>query len=189
MDVEIVLVPFELRPDMPDEGFQRSEFEEGGHSYRVKEHVLGLAEREGFPMVTPPFLPKTHLAHTLVEIARDQGDERHRELHHAVFGAYFGQARDSGSKDVLLALAEDHGMDTDEVITAWDEDGYAERLHQFSHLAMHLGLDSTPAALICNELLIGSRPYGVVRDALERCLVTPESVEKELADEDSEAAG
>jgi predicted DsbA family dithiol-disulfide isomerase len=188
MDVEIVLTPFELRPDMPEEGYQKSELEEAGHSDRVRDHLLGLAEREGFPMVIPPFLPKTHLALTLVEMARDQGEESHLKMHHAVFGAYFEHNRDIGSRDVLLGLASDHGMDTKQVVTAWDEDGYAERLHQFRHLAMHLGLESTPAALICNELLIGSRPYAVFRDAVDRCLVTPESVEEELADQDEESS-
>jgi hypothetical protein len=45
-------------------------------------------------------------------------------------------------------------------------------------VGLHLGIDSTPAALICNELLIGSRPYAVFKDALDRCLITPENVQQ-----------
>jgi hypothetical protein len=57
----------------------------------------------------------------------------------------------------------------------------AERLHQFRHIGMHLGIESTPAALICNELLIGSRPYGVLKESVDRCLVTAENVEQEAS--------
>ena len=45
-----------------------------------------------------------------------------------------------------------------------------------------MGIDSTPAALICNELLIGSRPYQVLRDSIDRCLVTADNIEDEAAD-------
>ncbi len=47
---------------------------------------------------------------------------------------------------------------------------------------MHLGIDSTPAALICNELLIGSRPYQVLKDSIDRCLVTAENIEEEVGE-------
>ncbi|MDZ4064255.1 MAG: hypothetical protein U1E22_06245, partial [Coriobacteriia bacterium] len=63
-----------------------------------------------------------------------------------------------------------------DVDTAWDTGTYDGRLHKFRQMAISLGLDSTPAALICNELLVGSRPYRVLADALERCMVTPGNV-------------
>ena len=58
-----------------------------------------------------------------------------------------------------------------EVAEAFADGRYDERLHQFRHLALELGISATPSALICNELLIGTRPYEVLEASMERCLV------------------
>lgn len=168
VDFEVFLVPFELRPNMPVEGLDLSEAG-SGHSERVDEYLARTSEKEGFPFIQPPFLPSTHRALVLGELARDEGEAVHRRVHAAVFRAYFGEGLDIGSADVLREIARRTGIDTDALEQAWEDGAYDERLHQFRHVAMHLGLDATPAALICNELFIGSRPAGVLREALERC--------------------
>ncbi|MBU4555400.1 MAG: DsbA family protein, partial [Actinobacteria bacterium] len=54
-DVDIVLVPFELRPDMPDEGHNVSELEAAGMDHgHIEEHLRDLSLREGFPLTIPP---------------------------------------------------------------------------------------------------------------------------------------
>jgi len=177
--VEFVLVPFELRPDMPEEGYQMSELEASGHSDRVEEHLMRLSQRDGFPLVLPSFLPKTHRAIALGEIGRDQGPEVHRSVYRAIFDAYFAHGLDIGTEDVLLGIARDQGFNENEVHRIWDEGVYDERLHQFRHVGMHLGLESTPAALICNELVIGSRPYQVLKESLDRCVLDADNIEAE----------
>ena len=167
---------------MPEEGYQMSELEAAGHSSHVEDHIERLAAKDGFPWHNPPFLPKTHRALTLGELARDRGEEAHWAMHKAIFTAYFGEMRDIGSEEVLLDIAGAHGFDGPAVQQAWEEDALGERLHQFRHVGMHMGIDSTPAALICNELLIGSRPYQVLRDAIDRCLVTADNIEEEAAE-------
>jgi predicted DsbA family dithiol-disulfide isomerase len=168
LEFDIFLVPFELRPAMSEEGLDLAEVGTG-HSERVDEYLERTAEKEGFAFSQPPFLPSTHRALVLGELARDQGDELHRTVHAAVFRAYFGDGLDIGSAEVLRGIAVEVGLAADELEQAWNEGTYDERLHQFRHVAMHLGLDATPAALICNELFIGSRPAGVLREALEKC--------------------
>lgn len=146
------------------------------HSERVEQRLLELAEEAGHPMVLPDLVPNTHLAIVMGEYARDSGDGVFRRVHGAIFAAYFGEGRDIGRRDVLLDAAVAQGLDRSAVERAWDEGAYEARLHEFYHLTIHLGIVTTPAALICNELLIGSRPYGVLLEAVERCLVTPETI-------------
>lgn len=185
--IDLVLVPFELRPDAPAEGLSAAA--EGlGHSERVEQHLIKAAKEEGRDMVLPDLVPNTHLAMALAEYARDLGEETHRRVHTAIFDAHYTAAADIGQRDVLLAIAREAGLDPDAVTTMWDDGRYDGRLHEYVHLAMHLGIDSTPAALICNELLIGSRPYGVLREAVQRCLLTPETIESEMAAHADESA-
>jgi predicted DsbA family dithiol-disulfide isomerase len=181
VDAEFLLVPFELRPDMPEEGYSQSELEVAGTSSRVEDHIARLAAKDGFAWANPPFLPKTHKALTLGEIARDQGVETHWRMHQAIFGAYLGEGHDIGSESVLLDIAKEEGFDPEGVAEAIAGDAFGERLHQFRHVGMHLGIEATPAALICNELLIGSRPYGVLKDAVDRCLVNADNIAEEAA--------
>lgn len=167
LDFELVLVPFELRPGMDS---PIDLVEQGtGHSSRVDEHLERIAEKEGFPYVQPRLLPNTHRAIVLAEIARDRGHAVHRLVHREIFAAYFAQGLDIDAEETLLEIGAEAGITEQEVRDAWDQGVYDERIHQFRHFALELGLDATPAALICNELLIGSRPVRVLRESLERC--------------------
>lgn len=186
MTLELVLVPFELRPDAPPGGLS-AEAEGLRHSERVEAHLIAAAREEGREMVLPDLVPNTHLAMALAEYARDLGEDMHRRAHDAIFDAYYVGGRDIGSREVLLDVASDLGLEPADVTEAWDSGRYDQRIHEYAHLAMHLGIDSTPAALICNELLIGSRPYGVLREAVQRCLLTPEKVEEEMGAAEADA--
>ena len=162
---------------MPPEGMSAKEHGLA-HSERVEEYLRRVAREGGFPLLMPDHVPNTHLALTLGEWARDAGEERHVATHRAIFDARYGRGLDLGSRQVLLGIAASLGLDTQDISRAWDERRFDERLGQFRHLALYLGVAATPAALVCNELLIGSRPYQVLSDALGRCMVTPASAER-----------
>ena len=189
-DAEIVVVPFELRPNIPLEGVSASA--EGlTHTDNVEKYLIRAAKREGMEMQLPDHVPHTRLAMAMAEVARDTSRELHRATHLALFHAYFGQGRDIGRKEVLLDVSEEVGLEPQDVVAAWLEDRYANRLHGFYHVALSLGIDAVPAALICNRLVIGSRPYKVLEDQLEECLLTREKAEASaagIAEDDQEDA-
>lgn len=184
---ELFLVPFELRPGLDPAGVPIEELG-GAHSEHIEEHMQRMAREGGLPLVFPDFVPNTHLALALGEHARDQGPDVHERVHEAIFEAYSGHALDIGALEVLLDLAEREGLQRDEVVAALESGRYDERLHQFRHFALALGVTATPAALVCNELFIGTRPYQVLADALERCLVDARTIaEREGAADDAGA--
>lgn len=169
-EVDLFLVPYELRPALPAEGVPIDQI--GRHSERVEDHMRKMAKEGGLRLAFPEFVPNTHYALALGEFARDLGPEAHEAIHHALFEAYSGEGRDIGAEGVLLEIAESHALDAAEVSRAFEEGRFDERLHQFLHLALAMGVSATPSALICNELFIGTRPYRVLEESLERCLVT-----------------
>jgi predicted DsbA family dithiol-disulfide isomerase len=177
-DAELVVVPYELRPQLPAAGVSISEVG-GAHSERVEEHMRKMAEEGGLTLLLAQFVPNTHLALALGEYARDTGPEVHERVHEAIFSAYNGYGEDIGDVQQLLRIADEQGLDSADVTTALSEGRYDERLHQFHHLALGFGITATPSALICNELLIGSRPYRVLEESLERCMVTADTIAEE----------
>ncbi len=158
---------------MPAEGF--SAVEHGlGHSDRVEGHLVRVAADEGVKMTLPDHIPNTHLALLMGEVARDGGSALHWATHMAIFSAYYADGADIGDREVLLGLAKGlEGLDAAAVEAAWVGGLHEERLEVFRHVAEHMGIDATPAAVICNELLIGARPYEVMQAAVDRCVAAP----------------
>jgi predicted DsbA family dithiol-disulfide isomerase len=171
---EVLPIPFELRPDMPDEGVSAVEYGLD-HPPHVEEFLKRQASAEGCEMLLPDLVPKTHRAMVAGEVARDAGPEIHRRLHGALFDAHYVQGRDIGDPSVVLAVAEEAGLLGRAVENAWERGTHERRLADFKDLAHFLGVGGTPAAVICNELLIGTRPYTQLAESVKRCLITPES--------------
>lgn len=146
----------------------------GEHSGRVTDHMFRMAREQGVPFRVVTHVPNTHRALALGELARDRGVETHRRVHMAIFTAYQGEGLDIGSPSVLLRLADEAGLDAAELAEAWETGRYDERLNEYRDFAIAIGVRVTPTALICNELLIGSRPYGALETALGRCMVSPD---------------
>lgn len=171
-------MPFELRERIPLEGWSATEHGIR-HTERVEEFIVRQAAEAGLPMIDPipDILPNTHWAIVTSEVARDAGAEAYRAVHDGIFRAYFGDGRDIAREDVLLDVAARAGVDPDKVRDAWKSEEYEQRIHAMRHLALSLGVSSIPVALICNELLIGSRPYRLLAESVERCLLTRASVE------------
>jgi predicted DsbA family dithiol-disulfide isomerase len=177
-DIEVVDVPLELREMLPPEGISASA--EGlTHSEHYEAHLAKEAAAHGVAMRLPDLIPNTHRALIAGEVARDAGSEEHRRLGDAVFSAYFGEERDIGDPAVLLDVVAGAGIDPASVEAAWGSERYEQRLHSFRHLAIALGVTATPAALICNELMLGSRPLKVLEAAVARCLSAPPIVAAE----------
>lgn len=174
-EVDVFLIPFELRPTLDTAGVDVSTIG-APHSDKVMEHMQRMAREGGLTLRFPSFVPNTHKALAVGEYARDAGTDTHEAVHEAIFRAYNADARDIGETDVLLGIAGDAGLDVEDVAKALEEGRYDERLHQFYHLALSMGISATPSALICNELLIGSRPYQVLEESVRRCVVTHEDV-------------
>lgn len=167
-------IPFELRPGLPPEGVSAAEHGLG-HSPRAEEHVRREAASFGRDVTLPDRIPNTHLAMVAGEFARDSGEHTYRTLHERIFDAYYTEDRDIGDRATLRALAEDAGLDPHELDAAWDEGRYEDRLHEIQHLASHLGVVMTPSAFVCDRMLVGSRPYGVVAQMVRECIARQEA--------------
>lgn len=166
--VVLDFIPFELRPAMP----ARVDPEVVGatHSPRVEEYLDRVAAEEGIPLVHPDFVPNSHNALALAELARDAGPSYYESMHAAIFNAYLGEGRDISDRMVLSRIAEKEGFDSAQVRDVWDERLYDERLEALRNYAIQIGVGATPSAIVCDRLLIGSRPYGVLEQALAACL-------------------
>ncbi|MFO1426610.1 MAG: DsbA family oxidoreductase [Steroidobacteraceae bacterium] len=112
----VTWLPFELNPDLPSEGMERSayllqrfgdvnRFAAGQQQLRELGHELGIDYR--FERVAR--MPNTRRAHVLLAWARRGA--RQSMLKRALLAAYFTEGRDVGDPQVLVAIAGEAGLD------------------------------------------------------------------------------
>ena len=138
--------PFDLHPEYPPEGVPRGE---------VSPQMVERFAAEGLLWNPPPVRPNSMGALRLAEHARAQN--RFDAMHGRLMDAYWAEAQDIGSTDVLRALAAEAGVeDPDEVLAT---DAYLDVVRGSTREAQLLGVTGVPAFVLAGRLLVlGAHP-------------------------------
>jgi predicted DsbA family dithiol-disulfide isomerase len=180
VEAEIRFHPFELNAAMAPEG--ENIVEHIGRKYgatpeqsaatraMIRERAGGL----GFSMAMTDDsrIYNTFDAHRLLHWAGLVGDQRALKL--ALFTAYFTEGRNPGERAVLLAAAEQAGLDTTEAGRVLDTGLYAEEVRAEESLWQSRGIQSVPAIVIDQRYLIsGGQPPEAFEQALRQIAAEP----------------
>ncbi len=91
-------------------------------------------------------LTNTRLALEAAEFARSK--RAYHAMHSELFKCYFREGQNLGDRQVVLAAAEQCGLDADELEAALDEGVFADKVKQGSVEAKRLGVTAIPAFFI-----------------------------------------
>ena len=167
--------PFELNPDMPAEGRERTAYRAAkfgpAKAQQLDQQMTATGREVGiiFAFDKQPRTPNTRLAHRLIWQAQRQGLEAQNALVDRLFKAYFEQGLDIGSKDVLLELANAAGLDPNDADFALDDDSSLEAVLDLEAAGVNLGIRGVPFFLLINKYAIsGAQPSEVWQDALSK---------------------
>lgn len=171
--VDLHFQPFELNPRMPADGedaAQHLKAKYGMDDVQLAQSREVLHERGaavGFHFGERPRIWNTFDAHRLLHWAGQKG--RQRQLKHALLQAYHGQARNPGATDVLLDLAAQVGLDTDEAAGIIRSSAFAGEVREAQQLWQQAGIHAVPAVVINQRHLIqGGQPPEVFEQALRQ---------------------
>lgn len=118
-------------------------------------------------MVTPDIIPSSRRALEASEYAREQG--KHEEFHHNVFRKFYGQGMDLHDWAVLIAAAEEAGLDAEEMKKRTEAGYYKETVDNSTTQAQILGITGVPAYILGNRyVIIGAQPYSVFQETMAR---------------------
>jgi predicted DsbA family dithiol-disulfide isomerase len=163
---EVEWVPFDLHPEYPPEGIPRANLERR-YGEDFSDHVRQMIEDAGFKYDPPPVIPRSMRSLELAELARDEG--RFRQLHQALFEAYWSRGLDIGIIDTLLEIAAEAGLDRDNAHEALADGRYRERIASTTQVAYELGLGGVPAWLIDDRLVVsGAQPHEMFGKAMSQ---------------------
>ena len=174
---------FELNPDMPEEGEERTAHiaRKYGRTIERSKEVRGrmreAAEAAGVsldyegPEPAPEAMMwNTFDAHKLLTWALEEhGAEAQTRLKLALFEAHFNQRRRIGERDVLLAVAEEAGLDREAAAVALDSEDLARKTRVEERAAMEMNITGVPAMIVEGRFIIpGAQPPEAYVNALRR---------------------
>jgi predicted DsbA family dithiol-disulfide isomerase len=173
LSVELRWRPFQLNPEMPQEGTPWSDFELqkfGGHekAQQIFARVTSAGAEDGidFRFDRIQVAPSTLNAHRLVLFAREEG--REWEAVAALFSAHFTEGRDVGDIDTLVAIAEGIGLDVAAVRDYLQSDRNAEAVTESQEEAYSVSVQGVPFYVFDNQYaLSGAQPLETFLWALD----------------------
>lgn len=167
IEVEARWMPFELNPDMADEGttqeahlgkvYGRSPVELA----EMRQTMLARAEEVGFPMTArgpngePAMMWNTFEAHKLLRWAlAEHGPEAQTRLKGALLEAHFRDHRRVGSRDVLLDIAAEQGFDRAKATEALEDEALAIATRMEEKRGLEAGINSVPSFVFAGRYLV-----------------------------------
>ena len=173
-DVEVVYHSFELDPSFPS-GQTIPTMEMLATKYNLSPadaeaaegRVAAMAGAEGLGFRPDRVLGNTFDLHRVLHLAHDQGFQ-HRLLG-AIYQAYFGQAADVFDPAVLAGLAQEAGLDPEDVHQVLDSDDYTADVRQDEEQARQLGITGVPFFVLDGRLGVsGAQSVDVFAEALRQ---------------------
>ncbi len=143
VEARIEWLPFQLNPDMPEQGVARADYRrakfgsvEKGRTLDARVAQEGAGEGIAFAFDRMQRTPNTVAAHQLIDLAQAQG--KAGPVVDVLFRAYFEEARDIGDAAVLKEIAEGAG------VTGWPESTDRAKVAEQEERVRDLGISGVP---------------------------------------------
>ncbi|MCB2058624.1 MAG: DsbA family oxidoreductase [Novosphingobium sp.] len=165
---EIRWLPFELNPDMPEEGEGQADHiaRKYGRSPQEAEanraRLVAIGERAGYSFAyagagdpPPAMMWNTFAAHKLLKWALiESGAEAQNRLKLALFDAHFQQRRQIGDPQVLADVAASVGLDRDGALAAIADEALGQIVRREEAQAWDMNISGVPAMVVNGKFLI-----------------------------------
>jgi len=164
IEVDLNFLPFELNPDIPKTGtdhktYLADKFGSRERYDQLTEHVVNVAAGEGlkFNYENQSVMPNTLDAHRLIQYAKKSGKQP--AIKEALMKAYFEQGIDLSKQENLLNIAEQNGLDRDEVKSFLSSEQGILEIKQQEQANHQRGISGVPFYIINNKYGVsGAQP-------------------------------
>jgi predicted DsbA family dithiol-disulfide isomerase len=158
-DVQVCWHPFQLNPSMPKAGISRKEyrtrkFGSWERSMELDAKVIAVGETEGihFAFDKMERTPNTVDSHRLIWLADQRGCQD--AVVEAVFRAYFSEGQDIGSRQTLIDVATESGLDPTFAEAMLDSDDGMDLIAQAGELSRRHRVEGVPFFVINDEITL-----------------------------------
>jgi predicted DsbA family dithiol-disulfide isomerase len=145
---EIEHVPFQLNPDMPKEGIERSKYLEikfGGKKLAqpMYDRMTEEANKEGlnFNLDKIKKTPNTVFSHLLIKLAEQSN--MHNKIKEKIYQSYFIEGLDIGDKEILINIGKEFNINAD-VINSFFNLKNIEKVNSYISVAKEKEINGVP---------------------------------------------
>jgi len=156
---EINWYPFQLNPEMPEEGIERTLYLslKFGSAERANEIYGSVTEASTSEDLDINFdaiqrMPNSLKSHRLIQFSRLNGFQ-HAVMEN-IFRSYFFYGTDIGSLDALLEIARDSGLDQTQVRHYLESDQDLELVQAQDIQSRKMGVSGVPCFIIADEFAV-----------------------------------
>lgn len=178
----ITWLPYELNPDMPEEGVDRTQYLEAKFGpgkrkeieLRLSEAALESGVTFNWAKVTKSV--NTRMAHMLIAAASTV--QRGGDMAAALFKAYWQDGRDIGDIETLVQIAVEQGFDEQAARDELANDELRETVIGLEDHARKVGVNGVPFFIVDGKLAIsGAQPPEVWAQAFQQVLAAQQQPE------------
>ena len=178
--------PFQLNPDMPADGIERSVYRArkfgAERSAELDRNMTETGREVGikFAFDRMQRTPNTRLAHRLIWEAGRQG--RQDAIVNRLFQAYFEEGLDIGSAEILARLAAESGLDAAGVEQALGGADSLEAVVDLEEQGRRLGIQGVPFFVLLGKYGIsGAQPPEFWRETLPKIAAEANAAQPAIA--------
>jgi len=177
--VNVTYRTFFLNPDIPPEGYPFQSYMHTKGGGRMPLEGWFAAPRDAGARVGLTFdferiehAPNSTLSHQLIALTPE--DQREAIID-TIYAAYFEHGWNIGNIDVLVSIAEQSGLDADDMRDALSSNACHDEVMSDFRQSQQIGVTGVPFFVIDNRLaLSGAQPPAVILDVLQQALTMRE---------------
>jgi predicted DsbA family dithiol-disulfide isomerase len=158
---EIEHVPFQLNPDMPQEGIERDQYLKvkfGGKEFAqpMYDQMTAEAEKENlnFNLNNIKKTPNTVFSHLLIKLAEQTNVQN--QVKEKIYHSYFIEGLDIGDKKVLIKIAKDFDIKEDAINNFFNLDN-VEKVNSYIGVAKEKKINGVPFFEIGKDVVSGAQ--------------------------------
>jgi predicted DsbA family dithiol-disulfide isomerase len=158
---EIEHIPFQLNPDMPQEGIERDQYLKikfGGKELAqpMYDRMIEEANKEdlNFKLDDIKITPNTIFSHLLIRLAQQTNVQN--EIKEKIYQSYFVEGLDIGNKEVLIKIGKDFNIKKDIINNFFNSDNI-EEVNSYIPIAKEKQINGVPFFEIGKNVVSGAQ--------------------------------
>ena len=158
---EIEHIPFQLNPDMPQEGIARDQYLKikfGGKEFAqpMYDRMTEEAKKEdlNFNLNNIKKTPNTVLSHLLIKLAEQTKVQN--QVKEKIYYSYFIEGLDIGNKEILINIATEFDIKESEVNSFFNPDS-VEKVNSYINIAKEKAINGVPFFEIGKDVVSGAQ--------------------------------
>ena len=162
VDFEIEHMPFQLNPDMPKDGIDRSKyleikFDGKKNAQPMYDRMTEEAQKEGleFNLDKIKKTPNTVSSHILINLSKKYNTQT--KILENLYQSYFIKSLDIGNENILVNIGKENGINENQIRSAFNSRENIDQVNSYNQIARQKVINGVPFFEIGKNFISGAQ--------------------------------